>query len=174
MKTEKVKITVFVEKEVWEKKIQPLNHQPGIRRDELLSLWLDSILKLLENQPTNTLPKKTYRLFYDNYNPIDKKKVNLTLNRETLTRLDTILAEKNIERGFFLSVFLDSLDELIRNLKYQLDDPYFEYRSGGDMKKPRCLNLFPTDEQTNNAKRMHKEFLDIFNDSESEFQADRS
>jgi len=165
MKAEKIKITVFVEKEVWETEIQPLNQQYGIRRDELLNQWLDNIIEKIEKQPTNSLPKDIYRLFYNQYMPIDKKKVNLTLRKETLSKLDNVLSRKNVSRGLFLSVFLNSLDKAISDLKFCLDDPFFQYKNDDF----RCLELFPTQKQAEIVKEKHEELLALLREVDDEF-----
>jgi len=159
--SEKIKITVFVEEEVW-KNLQ-LNNIPGrirnipkiIRRDELLNLWLESALEDLKDRPVNTLENSIYEHYVYAFIPKKRKKINLTLNRDVLTKLDEILKEKNVTRTFFLAVFLSSLDCAVSALEHALNSPFEASFYDG----PMYREIFPTENQADAFKVKYESFF---------------
>jgi len=157
MKSEKVKITVFVEEEVWNKSILQLNKMPGVRRDEVLNLWLESSLDDLKGEPVNTLEKDVYKLYVAEDIPRNRKKVNITLNKGVLTKLDAILQDRNVPRSLFLAVFLKDLEGAIAQLEHAFDDPFSnnELYHGGRLYK----KIFPTKRQADDFKQGYEELI---------------
>jgi len=166
MNRKKVKISIFVEQETWEKNIQRLNRMPGIRRDDLLNTWLSSILDSLEHQPPNKLSKEVYKFWANAFVPIEKKRVNVSFDKKTIARLDGLLKKKNVPRGLFLSRFMEGLEYPINSLEDHILEPFSEALS---MDTPFYTDLFPSPTQSKRIKRKHHELVALLKNIPDDF-----
>jgi len=154
----KIKVSISMEREFWERIKKALNALPEIRRDVLLNSWLWSTIGKLEEMPRNSLSKQQYSMWANDFFIIEKIKVNVSFDKELIERLDVTLKEKNVPRGMFLSVFIRSTESWIESLAGELDNPHMWSGNG----EPLYNVLFPSPAQAAEVKKQHDELLASF------------
>ena len=163
---DRTRITLSIDTDIFER-FNKLTKEVGVSKDQLLSSTLKSELNYLSKLPANGPKASRWYAAIDKVKS-NKKRMNLTLKKDTADYLNELCKEKGIHRDQFISEYImflidgdpeENCPSPLEKAADLLADPRTEYYSFENINPYDDLHM--TEEQTTNVEEFALELKDM-------------